>query len=39
MDAGIDIGVIFEKDIPPSIDTKEDLINAENIIRESYEKN
>ena len=39
MDAGINIGVCFEKDIPPSVDTKEDLINVENIIREKYEKN
>ena len=39
IDAGIDIGVTFENNIPPSIDTKEDLITVENIIRENYEKN
>ena len=39
MDAGINIGVIFEKDISPSIDTKEDLITVESIIRENNEKN
>ena len=39
MDAGVSIGVIFEKDIPISIDTKEDLITAESIIRANNEKN
>ena len=39
MDAGINIGIIFEKDIPLSIDTKEDLITAESIIRAKNEKN
>ena len=39
MDAKIDIGVCFEKNIPLSIDTKEDLITAETIIRENNEKN
>ena len=38
MDAGINIGIIFEKDIPLSIDTKEDLITAESIIRAKNEK-
>ncbi|MDA9748536.1 3-deoxy-manno-octulosonate cytidylyltransferase [Pelagibacteraceae bacterium] len=38
LDAGISIGIAFEDDIPPSIDTKEDLINSEIIIRENYEK-
>ncbi len=32
MDAGIEIGVTFEPDISPSIDTKEDLITIQNII-------
>ena len=39
LDAGISIGVIFEKNIPASIDTKDDLINAQNIIRSNNEKN
>ncbi len=39
MDAKIDIGVCYEKNIPLSIDTKEDLITAETIIRENNEKN
>ena len=39
IDAGISIGVSFEKDIAAGIDTKEDLITAENIIREKNEKN
>ena len=39
IDAGISIGVTFEKNIPPSIDTKEDLITAESIIRANHEKN
>ena len=39
MDAGIKIGVVHVPEIPPSIDTKEDLITAETIIRENNEKN
>ena len=39
MDAGIRIGVCYQKDIPPGIDTKEDLITIESIIRENNEKN
>ncbi len=39
MDAGMSIGIAFEKNIPISIDTKEDLITAESIIRSNYEKN
>ncbi len=39
MDAGMSIGVVYEKEIPPSIDTKEDLITVENIIRANNEKN
>ena len=39
MDAGITIGVTYVPNIPPSIDTKEDLINAESIIRANNEKN
>ena len=39
MDSGISIGVIYDENIPISIDTKEDLITAESIIRENYEKN
>ena len=39
MDSGISIGVTFDENIPISIDTKEDLITAESIIRENYEKN
>ena len=39
MDAGIKIGVIFEKDIPPGIDTKDDLITAETIIKVNNDKN
>ena len=39
MDAGLSIGATYVSEIPPSIDTKEDLINVENIIRASYEKN
>ncbi len=38
MDAGISIGVIYVPEIPPSIDTKEDLIKVESIIRAYYEK-
>ncbi len=39
MDAGMSIGVVFQKNIPLSIDTKEDLIIAESIIRENNDKN
>jgi len=39
MDAGMTIGITFEPNIPISIDTKEDLITAESIIRAGYEKN
>ncbi len=39
IDAGLTIGTAYEKDVPISIDTKEDLITAESIIRENYEKN
>ena len=39
LDAGMSIGVVYVPKIPPSIDTKEDLITVENIIRASYEKN
>ena len=39
MDAGMSIGIAFEKNIPISIDTKEDLITAESIIRANNEKN
>ncbi len=38
MDAGMSIGVIYIPEIPPSIDTKEDLITVESIIRANYEK-
>ena len=38
MDAGMSIGVFYVPEIPPSIDTKEDLITVENIIRADYEK-
>ncbi len=38
MDAGMSIGVNYLPEIPISIDTKEDLITAESIIRENYEK-
>tara|TARA_B100000575_G_C22956578_1_gene552985 strand:- start:139 stop:852 length:714 start_codon:yes stop_codon:yes gene_type:complete len=37
MDAGIEIGVTLENNIPPSIDTKEDLNLIETIIRENNE--
>ena len=37
MDAGIGIGVTLVNNIPPSIDTKEDLNLVENIIREKNE--
>ena len=39
MDAGMSIGIIYKPEIPPSIDTKEDLINVESIIRANHEKN
>ena len=39
MDAGIKIGVVHVPEIPPSIDTKEDLITVESIIKEKNEKN
>ncbi len=38
MDANMSIGVSYIPNIPLSIDTKEDLITAESIIRENYEK-
>ena len=38
MDAGMNIGVTYEKEIPPSVDTKEDLINIESIIRTNNDK-
>ena len=39
MDAGISIGLTYVPKIPPSVDTKEDLITIESIIRANYEKN
>ena len=39
MDNGISIGVTYSSDIPLSIDTKEDLIDAENIIKMNNESN
>ena len=39
MDAGLSIGVTYVPEIPLSIDTKEDLITAESIIRANHEKN
>ncbi len=39
MDVGMSIGVVLQKNIPLSIDTKEDLITAESIIRENNDKN
>ena len=39
LDSNISIGITYVPEIPISIDTKEDLTNAENIIRESNEKN
>tara|TARA_B100000989_G_scaffold125103_1_gene92698 strand:- start:865 stop:1569 length:705 start_codon:yes stop_codon:yes gene_type:complete len=39
MDSGLTIGISYVPDIPISIDTKEDLISAENIIRKKNEKN
>ena len=38
IDAGMTIGISYAPKIPPSIDTKEDLINVESIIRENNEK-
>ncbi len=38
MDADIDIGVVFESNVPPSVDTKEDLLTVESIIRENNDK-
>ena len=37
LDANISIGATYIENVPISIDTKEDLIRAENIIKESYE--
>ena len=39
IDSEINIGITYVPDIPISIDTKEDLISAENIIRAKNEKN
>ena len=39
MDAGLKIGVTYVPDIAPSVDTKEDLITVENIIKENNENN
>ena len=39
MDEGMNIGVNYVPEIPPSIDTKDDLITVENIIREDNAKN
>tara|TARA_B100001029_G_C14944445_1_gene385100 strand:+ start:201 stop:905 length:705 start_codon:yes stop_codon:yes gene_type:complete len=39
MDAGLSIGVTYVPEIPLSIDTKEDLISIESIIRANHEKN
>ena len=39
MDDGINIGITYVPEIPPSIDTKEDLITAETVIKENNEKN
>ena len=39
IDAGLSIGITYVPEIPPSVDTKEDLINVESIIRENNEKN
>tara|TARA_B100001093_G_scaffold158391_1_gene150917 strand:- start:3971 stop:4705 length:735 start_codon:yes stop_codon:yes gene_type:complete len=39
LDSGITIGISYVPNIPISIDTKEDLISAENIIRQKNEKN
>ncbi len=37
MDSGMSIGIVNVAEIPPGIDTKEDLISAENIIRANYD--
>ena len=37
IDEGFSIGVTYEEEIPPSVDTKEDLIMAESIIKENHE--
>ncbi len=39
LDAGIKIGITYVGNIPISVDTKEDLIHVENIIKSSDEKN
>ena len=39
IDSEINIGITYVPDVPTSIDTKEDLISAENIIRAKNEKN
>lgn len=39
LDAGIKIGISYIKDVSLSVDTKEDLIKIENIIRKKNEKN
>ncbi len=39
MDAGLKIGVTYVPDIAPSVDTKEDLITVESIIKENNENN
>jgi len=39
MDDGMSIGVMYVPEIPISVDTKEDLISVENIIRANNEKN
>jgi len=39
LQGGIKIGISYVKDIPLGVDTKEDLINVENIIKNSNEKN
>ena len=38
LDAGMSIGITYVPEIPPSIDTKEDLIFIESIIRANHEK-
>ena len=38
MDEGMNIGVTYVPEIPPSIDTKDDLITVESIIRDDDEK-
>ena len=39
LDAGISIGITFIENVPISIDTKEDLIHIENIIKDENAKN